>query len=240
MEEIRIRGTDCKVADEYDAMFSKHKPDGDDPHKKSIREKALEIALDTRKFEIGLYWERAKYFWTLLGITFGGYIGNFLVLANKDALIKLDEQQQLFASAFIPLIISVLGVLLSWAWYCVNKGSKYWQENWENHVALLEDDYIGPLFKTLTEKQTSNKITDPVRYSVSKINILVSLFVFNIWIILGLYAFFQGLLAICTFLSNNYSPATSGFCQALCLLIPYAAICLLLVVYVFKIAATKK
>ncbi|QWF70402.1 hypothetical protein KEF85_13820 [Methylomonas paludis] len=34
---------------------------------------ALTNALDTRKFEIELYWKRATYFWTFIGVIFGGY-----------------------------------------------------------------------------------------------------------------------------------------------------------------------
>ena len=33
-------------------------------------EKALEYALETRKFEIELYWERAKYFWAFIAASF--------------------------------------------------------------------------------------------------------------------------------------------------------------------------
>ncbi len=48
---------------EYDGDFSDGK-----------REKALEHALDIRKFEIELYWKRASYFWTFIGATFAGFI----------------------------------------------------------------------------------------------------------------------------------------------------------------------
>ena len=36
-------------------------------------EKALEIALDIRKFEIDLYWKRAAYFWTFIAAAFAGF-----------------------------------------------------------------------------------------------------------------------------------------------------------------------
>ena len=32
-----------------------------------LREKALDLALDIRKFEIELYWKRAAYFWGFIG-----------------------------------------------------------------------------------------------------------------------------------------------------------------------------
>jgi hypothetical protein len=99
--------------------------------------------------------------------------------------------------------------VFSVAWHCVNKGSKYWQENWENHVELLEDQVFGPLYKTRTNRpqgQSSlgrriknlffNKKTFPISgihqivedffvaprpFSVSKINQLVSTFVALVW-----------------------------------------------------------
>lgn len=83
----------------------------------------------------------------------------------------------------------------------VNKGSKYWQENWENHVDLLEDNVIGPLYKTIITRPDKNKdykcdgfkdvIIGPAPYSVSKINQIVSLYVVILWCILMFYAIFD-------------------------------------------------
>lgn len=137
--------------------------------------KALEKALETRKFEIDLYWRRATYFWTFIGATFGGF---FVAYASTST-----RRQDLL------VILCCLGVVFSFAWFCVNKGSKYWQENWEKHVDLLEDDTIGPLFKTLLTRNdemscgdwVKNVITGPQALSVSKINQLISLFVFVLW-----------------------------------------------------------
>ena len=43
---------------------------------KEIRTKALERALDIRKFEIDLYWKRAAYFWTFIAATLAGFIAS--------------------------------------------------------------------------------------------------------------------------------------------------------------------
>jgi len=48
---------------------------------KTIRERAIEQALDTRKFEIDLYWKRATYFWAFIAATFAGY---FLILSKMS------------------------------------------------------------------------------------------------------------------------------------------------------------
>ncbi|MDP3063542.1 MAG: hypothetical protein Q8O40_10115 [Chloroflexota bacterium] len=52
---------------EYEQLFAGDFPEG------SCRAKALEYALDVRKFEIGLYWSRATYFWTLITAAFAGH-----------------------------------------------------------------------------------------------------------------------------------------------------------------------
>ena len=138
---------------------------------------ALQVALETREFEIQLYWERAKYFWTFIAATLAGFA----------AVQTLDDSQH---KTFLSVILSCLGFLFSWAWYLVNRGSKLWQENWENHVALLEDKIHGPLFKTILLRDERLKLKAifkgalflrPARYSVSKINLLVSLSVTVFW-----------------------------------------------------------
>ena len=94
---------------------------------------ALKVALDTRKFEIELYWKRATYFWAFIATSFTAY---FLLLNSNN----------IANNKFFTIIISLIGYLFSLGWYFVNCGSKYWQENWEQHVANLEQPYIGTLF----------------------------------------------------------------------------------------------
>ncbi|MRS04692.1 hypothetical protein EG832_15970 [bacterium] len=101
--------------------------------------------------------------------------------------------------AFWSLVIGCLGLLFSVSWYCVNRGSKQWQENWENHVDLLEDEIIGPLYKVVTKlpeireswwsregfkRRLESVVIGPGPFSVSKINQVVSLFVCLLWIVL--------------------------------------------------------
>src|ERR1017187_1584406 len=142
------------------------------------REKALEHALDIRKFEIELYWKRATYFWAFIGATFAGYgaAQAFSVAARTD----------------LSVLVSSLGVVFSFGWFCVNKGSKHWQENWENHVDMLEDGVAGPLYKIILERPEAaglrqhavGFITGPSALSVSKINQIISLFVTVLWLFL--------------------------------------------------------
>ena len=106
--------------------------------RKGDAEHALKLALDIRKFEMDLYWKRATYFWAFLAVTLGAY---FALHAAKD-VPPLEKREAL-------LIVSCLGVVFSVAWYFVNRASKFWQENWEKHVDLLEDAVIGPMYRTV-------------------------------------------------------------------------------------------
>ena len=137
-------------------------------------EKALENALDIRKFEIDLYWKRATYFWLLNGAAFVGYITAANNKPPHDDLL---------------VVIACIGLVLSFAWYLVNRGSRQWQDNWESHVDMLEDCVTGPLYKTVlrapeTDGVMKHLLSGAGQFSVSKINIIVSAFVVVIWVIL--------------------------------------------------------
>ncbi|MGY0561184.1 RipA family octameric membrane protein [Luteimonas sp. A277] len=145
---------------------------------RSVQAVALEHALDIRKFEIELYWKRASYFWTFIGAALAGYVA-----------IQASASQ---AKEHLSILLSCLGLTFSFAWLLANRGSKYWQENWENHVDMLEDAVTGPLYKVvLSRNDPANRpeliahlFTGPSAFSVSKINQLLSMFVTSIWIVL--------------------------------------------------------
>src|SRR4051794_40275378 len=109
---------------------------GIDPPDRDRHKRALRYALDIRKFEIELYWKRATYFWTFIAAAFAAYG------AIRTARPFPDQ-------VHLSVVAAVLGLVLSVSWYCVNRGSKRWQENWENHVDMLENPVIGPLYKTV-------------------------------------------------------------------------------------------
>lgn len=159
--------------DQYMQLFGLGQPP--DPKK---AEAALQHALDIRKFEIGLYWQRATYFWALIAAAFAGY---FAVLAAEH--MSAPEK------AFNAFVIACLGLIFSLSWFLANRGSKYWQENWENHVDMLEDGITGPLYKTILHRPPnknplSRLIEGPAPFSVSQINQWVSIFTLVIWLCL--------------------------------------------------------
>lgn len=136
-----------------------------------VRPEALKHILDIRKFEIKMYWKRAAYFWAFIGAVFVGY---FALLRYPDSLTPVQLRDQ--------FILITLGVVFSLCWYFVNRGSKFWQLNWERHLDIMEDGLIGPLYKTTIQRDYYKgrwwRIHEQYPFSVSKINILLSFFIF--------------------------------------------------------------
>jgi hypothetical protein len=141
------------------------------------QEEALKNALDIRKFEIEMYWKRAAYFWAFIALAFTAY---FAVLVNGEKITDVQED--------LLLLSSGAGFFMSLCWYCVGKGSKYWQENWEKHVDWLENNVMGPLYKrVLAYKHGKVSIicpTKPYPFSVSKINQLLTFAICLVWVFL--------------------------------------------------------
>lgn len=167
----RKRHGDCISKEEYIKCYSfenNNTPEDNTegkPNKKLI-EKALDIALDTRKFEIELYWKRTAYFILFIGAIFVGY---YTVLSGSK-------------SHWISLFLAALGFLLSLLWYMANQGSKFWQENWEAHIEELST-YLGtPIFGIIKSRKDSiYKPTGHYPFSVSKVNQIVSLIITISW-----------------------------------------------------------
>lgn len=166
--------------EEYNSKFETNKLK-DEIKVDQITKEALEKALDIRKFEIDLYWKRATYFWGFLIVIFAGY---FAVLGAK--LEDLSYREKLFSL----LLISCLGFIFSYCWFLVNKGSKYWQNNWERHVDMLENKIMGPLYKTVIQEENKkgliSYITSAGEYSVSKVNQTLSFFLVIVWGLISL------------------------------------------------------
>jgi len=141
---------------------------------------ALEKALDIRKFEIELYWKRGTYFWAFIAVAFTSY---FIVLTTDITKTGISQE---FKDE-LTFLLNLLGLFLSISWFFVNKGSKYWQENWEKHVDLLENEIMGPLYKTIVLRNNFWDRYNPIKsfpYSVGKINQLISFAVIFLWLFL--------------------------------------------------------
>lgn len=130
---------------------------------------ALRVALDIRKFEIELYWKRAAYFWTFIAATLAGYF-----------LLQQRTTNDSFDSLYV---VTCLGFTFSLAWYFVNRGSKSWQRNWEAQVDLLEDEIMGPLYKSEINRYGNRfwDLTAGYHFSPSRINQLLGVFITVVW-----------------------------------------------------------
>lgn len=154
----------------------------------SVIQEAYKTALDTRKFEIDLYWKRATYFWTFIAAIFLA----FYTIINLNGLFRINDSigsESIKPKKIIEILVYImifgvglLGYAFSLGWYFVNRGSKLWQENWEKHIGFLEDYLNGPLFKTVIKPNLEfSRFNSYYPYSVSKVNQMLSLFVTAFW-----------------------------------------------------------
>ena len=136
----------------------------------ALKVEALKHALDIRKLEIKMYWKRTTYFWTLNAATFAGY---FAIKSTNQAI-----------DYYVAPLVSCIGLIISFGWYIANRGAKYWQENWELHVDLLEDEIMGPLYKTTPyiKRFAAFHPISAFPFSVSKVNQILSLFIAVVWL----------------------------------------------------------
>ncbi len=174
---------DSKSSYNYDSYYSKNHEKLGFP--KDVAEKALKNAIKSREFEIQRYWDRSQYFWlfvSALWAAFGYLLYNWSYLEGK----QIDNSYHYFTLFFL----SCAGLSLSFAWYLVNKGSKFWQENWEHQINFLENEIIGKSYKTiLSEKQIKERSIyeqsslGSFPFSVSKINIVIALSSAFLWLV---------------------------------------------------------
>jgi hypothetical protein len=102
-------------------------PENNQDSKQTLAGKdAYRFAYDTRNFEISLFWQRSNY---------------FLVLNSALALGFFNLEKQEYA-----LLLAFFGLLVSFLWFRVNLGSKYWQSRWEHRLKLTEKE-VAPSLK---------------------------------------------------------------------------------------------
>lgn len=163
--------------------------------------RAFQTALQTREFEINLFWKRALFFWGFISVGFVAYWRVVESIYGKNGFPDSDTLK-------IPLIaISVVINLFCLFFHLANKGSKYWQENWEAHIALLEPRVMGDLFMTTIKKDETCFFVTFLKslfcpaflydFSVSKLTTFVSLImVIASWgmVFYSIYIYFDNLL----------------------------------------------
>lgn len=136
---------------------------GETDQRADARKAALSRAHEIRKFEIELYWKRASHFWLLQAAVFTA-IGLTWRLPTSTL------------SPLIPVALAALGAVTAFAGFLSAKGSKFWQENWEYHIDMLEDEFEGRLHKTAYVGD------DGIAWSVSGVNDRLAFCFFLFWL----------------------------------------------------------
>jgi hypothetical protein len=144
---------------------------GFDPRGASARprlEAALARAYQQRSFEIEHYWKRATYFW-------GFQVAIFAALGLLWKALPINEGNP------VTFALTGLGILTALASSLSARGSKFWQENWEHHIDMLEDAIEGRLHKIVWLRGGN------VSFSVSGVNQALSDCLVVFWIMVATY-----------------------------------------------------
>jgi hypothetical protein len=147
-----------------------------DASNKDQLEAALDRAYEQRSFEIEHYWKRATYFW--------GF--QIAIFAAFGLLWKAFG-----AAEWGPVTVALagLGLLTAVANSITARGSKFWQQNWEHHIDMLEDRIEGRLYKTVWLRDGS------VSFSVSRVNAGLSDCFVVFWFVVAVYVMWHFLEA---------------------------------------------
>ena len=135
-----------------------------------IVKKAFDVAHDNRKFEIDMLWKRSVFYWGFIAASFVGYA----------AAEKLSSN--------LSIIFCAFGFMCSVAWAAGNRGSKYWQEYWENKVVLFQNRVTGDIFiDHFPVKPSIFSQFSARRLSVSKLLMGISDYTILVWLTILLY-----------------------------------------------------
>ncbi len=131
----------------------------------------IDRAHEIRKFEIDLYWRRTTYFWTLIAAAFVAF---FAIQSAKDLPAP--------TRSVLSFVVANLGLVFSIGWFFINRGSKFWQQNWEMQVDRLEKHRGENLYRLVLYRPHEDCwLVDPAPFSVSKINQITSFYVVVVW-----------------------------------------------------------
>lgn len=178
---------------------------------------ALRRAEKIRDFEISLYWTRSAYFWGMQVALFGA--SGLIIDGLLSNAANSSSRQELLASSAL-LITAILGALISLVWRLMASGAKFWQDNWERHIDVLETFIYGPLYKTYFVEDRGISVTEKFKpISVSKANKFIASSVTIFWTLSS---------AACLFAIWNFFPDVfpkQNFCSISLTAIVYIVAC---------------
>lgn len=143
-------------------------------------EEEIKLAKEIRNFEIELYWKRSNYFWIITAAMFVAFAS---IITKSDTSITINSNITLL---YLQYAICFLGGIISWSWYLSCRGSKYWQENWENMLTSLynANNQVSIFDYWLKPTTSITSINQAFPFSVSKTNQIMSFIVFLTWSLL--------------------------------------------------------
>lgn len=154
-----------------------------------------------RELEIKNLWQRSIFLATFLVLcytAYGALIGNMLnQCLNAEKICQYN---------IVVILTSFAGIIISVLWICMAKGSKAWQEVYEEAIKTYESEY----FINIPDKYHSDNLKgDPGKrdrcllsakggpFSPSKINIVIGQISFLIWICIAIVHFVYLILTCC-------------------------------------------
>ena len=135
---------------------------GDKEEWYNIISKSLARADRVREFEIELYWKRSLYMW---GIN-AAFLAIFVNLISKSFLSEKPNGDAQIFMRYLSVLLSLMAFSISVLWGKLIEGAKFWQNNWERHVDLLEGLYGVNLYQVYPQ----NTSIQTIPFSVTKIN----------------------------------------------------------------------
>ncbi|MGI5068417.1 hypothetical protein [Treponema denticola] len=219
--------------------------------KENENEKVKPNAMDVYNFlwrgrdiELAHIWHRSIFFAVfIMGIT------SIYAIYFKDIFIHQFIKKDLFdctapmlVFGLIPIAITVIGIIFSMLWIMMAKGSKAWYEIYEDSIAKISDidvfwdhqsikNIYGDSIKELIFGKLSLKketkcdkclfSTNGGQFSVSKINIMIGIVFFILYI--GLFIFHIGWMI--RLYSCNHIPTLNCICFIISCFIIAGSIC---------------
>lgn len=140
------------------------------------------------QFELEQFWKRSLFFWGFIGAAFVAFASS--------------ESHPSFQVA-----IASFGFVCSVVWTLVNRGSKFWYEDWEDKLKEAEIPVTGRLYgspgseKKVTDKWYSvegfgKRLWKGKRYSPSKLAVALSDYIAILWFCVLAYKFWLVLQGI--------------------------------------------
>ena len=148
----------------------------------------------SRDFELSHLWQRSVVLTAFLVLTYSGYgllIGKLFANGNCQ-IVSASRVVHCFA-----ILISSLGLLVSFLWVLMGRGSKRWYEAYEESIDHFCEIYSeefeprelsaiagsNPLSCEQVEKSSNDKVLSLCagRYSPSKINIAIGWLSMSVW-----------------------------------------------------------